>query len=243
MDACWINWAGFIFLPSLKHVQKSRRNGHRVLKILLLSRQRCGSLPSAGKIMAGNTSEDVTALLLNWQSGDDADAPAQLMPLVYDELRRVARAYLQRERADHTLQATALVHEAYLQLVDDKKVTWKDRAHFYGIAARLMRQILMQHARAHQAAKRGGPAQVKLSLEEASELSTDCAVELVALDDALEGFTKIYPRKSKVVELKFFGGMEAKQISEVLQVSEKTVLRDWNFARLWLSRELRKDAA
>ncbi len=195
------------------------------------------------KIMAGKTSEDVTALLLNWQSGDDEDAPAKLMPLVYDELRRVARAYLQREREDHTLQATALVHEAYLQLVDDKKVTWKDRAHFYGIAARLMRQILMQHARAHQAAKRGGPAQVKLSLEEASDLSTDCAVELVALDDALEGFTKIYPRKSKVVELKFFGGMEAKQISEVLQVSEKTVLRDWNFARLWLSRELRKDAA
>ena len=195
------------------------------------------------KIMAGKSSEDVTALLLNWQSGDDEDAPAKLMPLVYDELRRVARAYLQREREDHTLQATALVHEAYLQLVDDKKVTWKDRAHFYGIAARLMRQILMQHARAHQAAKRGGPAQVKLSLEEASDLSTDCAVELVALDDALEGFTKIYPRKSKVVELKFFGGMEAKQISEVLQVSEKTVLRDWNFARLWLSRELRKDAA
>jgi RNA polymerase sigma-70 factor, ECF subfamily len=198
---------------------------------------------SGQQIMAGNTSEDVTALLLNWQSGDDENAPAKLMPLVYEELRRVARAYLQREREDHTLQATALVHEAYLQLVDDKKVTWKDRAHFYGIAARLMRQILMQHARAHQAAKRGGPAQIKLSLEEASGLSTDCAVELVALDDALEGFTKVYPRKSKVVELKFFGGMEAKQISEVLQVSEKTVLRDWNFARLWLSRELRKDAA
>jgi RNA polymerase sigma factor (TIGR02999 family) len=198
---------------------------------------------SGQKIMAGKSSEDVTALLLNWQSGDDADAPAKLMPLVYDELRRVARAYLRREREDHTLQATALVHEAYLQLVDDKKVTWKDRAHFYGIAARLMRQILMQHARAHHAAKRGGSGQIRLSIEEASDLSTDCAVELVALDDALEGFTKIYPRKSKVVELKFFGGMEAKQISEVLQVSEKTVLRDWNFARLWLSRELRKDAA
>ena len=188
-------------------------------------------------------SEDITALLLNWQNGDDEDAPAKLMPLVYDELRRVARAYLQRERGDHTLQATALVHEAYLQLVDDKKVTWKDRAHFYGIAARLMRQILIQHARAHHAAKRGGAEQKKLSLEEAGELPIDCAVELLALDDALEDLTKIYPRKSKVVELKFFGGMEAKQISEVLQVSEKTVLRDWNFARLWLSRELRKDAA
>lgn len=188
-------------------------------------------------------SEDVTALLLNWQSGNDEDAPAKLMPLVYEELRRVARAYLQRERTDHTLQATALVHEAYLQLVDETKVTWKDRAHFYGIAARLMRQILMQHARARNAAKRGGADQVKLTLEEAAEVSTDCAVELLALDDALEDLTKIYPRKSKVVELKFFGGMEAKQISEVLQVSEKTVLRDWNFARLWLSRELRTDAA
>ena len=110
------------------------------------------------------SSEDVTALLLNWQNGDDEDVSARLMPLVYEELRRVARAYLQRERADHTLQATALVHEAYLQLVDDTKVTWKDRAHFYGIAARLMRQILIQHARAHHAAKRGGPEQQKLSL-------------------------------------------------------------------------------
>jgi RNA polymerase sigma factor (TIGR02999 family) len=181
--------------------------------------------------------------LLNWQSGNNEDAPAKLMPLVYEELRRLARAYLQRERSDHTLQATALVHEAYLQLVDDKQVTWKDRAHFYGIAARLMRQILIQHARAHHAAKRGGPGQQKLSLTEAGELPTDSAVELLALDDALEDLTKIYPRKSKVVELKFFGGMEARQISEVLQVSEKTVLRDWNFARLWLSRELRKDAA
>ena len=125
-------------------------------------------------------------------NGADEDAPAKLMPLVYDELRRVARAYLQRERTNHTLQATALVHEAYLQLVDDKKVTWKDRAHFYGIAARLMRQILMQHARARNAAKRGGAHQVKLTLEEAAEVSTDCGVELLALED----LTKIYPRKS-----------------------------------------------
>ena len=189
------------------------------------------------------SSEDVTELLLNWKSGHEDEAAAKLMPLVYQELRRVARSYLQRERGDHTLQATALVHEAYLHLVDDKKVTWKDRAHFYGVAARLMRQILMQHARAHNAAKRGGPEQQKLSLEEAGELASDSAVELLALDDALEDLTKIYPRKSKVVGLKFFGGMEAKQISELLQVSEKTVLRDWNFARLWLSRELRKDAA
>src|SRR4249920_636022 len=191
----------FIFvLLSLDNVKKSRQNGHRVEKILLPARGAvCQSMGKERRIMPPNleSSEDVTELLLNWQSGNDEDAPAKLMPLVYQELRRVARGYLHRERGDHTLQATALVHEAYLQLVDDKKVTWKDRAHFYGIAARLMRQILMQHARAHQAAKRGGPAQVKLSLEEASDLSTDCAVELVALDDALEDFTKIYPRKSK----------------------------------------------
>ena len=202
-----------------------------------------GSAETKAMRVNSESSEDVTALLLNWQSGSDEHVPAKLMPLVYEELRRVARAYLQRERGDHTLQATALVHEAYLHLVDDTQVTWKDRAHFYGIAARLMRQILIQHARAHHAAKRGGPDQQKLSLTEAGELPTDSAVELLALDDALEDLTKIYPRKSKVVELKFFGGMEARQISEILQVSEKTVLRDWNFARLWLARELRKDAA
>jgi len=187
-------------------------------------------------------SGEVTALLLRWHGGSDEEATAELMPLVYDELRRVARAYLQRERKDHTLQATALVHEAYLRLVDDTKLSWKDRAHFYGIAARMMRQILMQHARAHDAAKRGGPGQIKLSLDQAPDLAAESAVELVALDDVLVDFTKIYPRKSKVVELKFFGGMEAKEISEVLQVSEKTVTRDWNFARLWLSRELRSHA-
>ncbi len=191
--------------------------------------------------MPANSSQDVTALLLRWQDGDEVSA--QLMPLVYEELRRVARAYLRRERKDHTLQATALVHEAYLRLVDDAKASWKDRAHFYGIAARLMRQILLQHARTHRAEKRGGAGQIRISLDEAPEPAADCAINLIALDEALEGLTKIYPRKSKVVELKFFGGMEAKQISEMLQVSEKTVARDWNFARLWLSRELSKDAA
>ena len=192
--------------------------------------------------MESESPKDVTSLLLKWQGGDQEEVSAKLMPLVYEELRRVARSYLQRERQDHTLQATALVHEAYLRLVDETKVSWKDRAHFYGIAARLMRQILIQHARAHHASKRGGFEQVKLSLEQVPDLGTNCAVELIELDEALVDFTKIYPRKSKVVELKFFGGMEAKEISEALQISEKTVTRDWNFARLWLSRELRKDA-
>ena len=191
--------------------------------------------------MSTTSPQDVTLILKNWQAGD-ASAPEKLMPLVYEELRRLARSYLARERADHTLQATALVHEAYLHLVDDTLVTWKDRAHFYGIAARLMRRILVDHARAHNAAKRGGLEQ-KLTLDEARDLPTRNAIELVELDGALENFAQTYPRKSEVVELKFFGGLDTKQISEVLQVSEKTVLRDWSFAKLWLCRELGAHAA
>lgn len=181
--------------------------------------------------------QDVTQILKDW-SGGSQDASARLMPLVYEELRRLAREYLRRERGDHTLQATALVHEAYLRMVDEKNVSWKDRAHFYGIAARLMRQILVDHARAHNAAKRGGLEQ-KFSLDEARDLPAPGATDLVALDGALEHFAKTYPRKSEVVELKFFGGLETNEIAEVLQVSEKTVLRDWSFAKLWLCRELK----
>ena len=179
---------------------------------------------------------DVTQILRDWSEGNE-DASARLMPLVYEELRRLAREYIRRERADHTLQATALVHEAYLRMVDEKNVTWKDRAHFYGIAARLMRRILVDHARAHNAAKRGG-LERKFSLDEARDLPAPGPTDLVALDGALEDFAKTYPRKSEVVELKFFGGLEANEIAEVLQVSEKTVLRDWSFAKLWLCREL-----
>jgi RNA polymerase sigma factor (TIGR02999 family) len=124
------------------------------------------------------------------------------------------------------------VHEAYLRLVDQTQVNWKDRAHFYGIAARVMRRILVDHARAHTAAKRGGFAQ-KLSLDEARELPAKADVDVVELDGALESFARDYPRKSEVVELKFFGGLDAKEIAEVLKISEKTVLRDWNFAKLW----------
>ena len=180
--------------------------------------------------------QDVTQILKNWGDGD-ANAAERLMPLVYEELRRLARDYLRRERADHTLQATALVHEAYLRMVDDKQVSWQNRAHFYGIAARLMRRILVDHARAHNAAKRGGLEQ-KLTLDEARDLQQNDSTDLVALDGALQNFAQTYPRKSEVVELKFFGGLEAKEIAEVLQVSEKTVLRDWSFAKLWLCREL-----
>jgi len=181
-------------------------------------------------------SHEVTQILKDWSEGS-GDASARLMPLVYEELRRLAREYLRRERADHTLQATALVHEAYLRMVDETSVTWKDRAHFYGIAARLMRRILVDHARAHNAAKRGG-LERKFTLDEARDLPAPGPTDLVALDGALENFAKTYPRKSEVVELKFFGGLEANEIAEVLHVSEKTVLRDWSFAKLWLCREL-----
>jgi RNA polymerase sigma factor (TIGR02999 family) len=186
-------------------------------------------------------SDDVTQILKNWSAGD-SDAPEKLMPLVYEELRRLARRYLAYERADHTLQATALVHEAYLRLADGTRLTWKDRAHFYGIAARMMRQILVDHARVHNAAKRGG-LQQKVTLEEARELPAEGEVDLVELDGALQTFAKDYPRKSEVVELKFFGGLDAKEISEVLKISEKTVLRDWNFAKLWLCRALSENGA
>ncbi len=187
------------------------------------------------------TALDVTRVLNTWRAGDPA-AVAQLMPLVYEELRRLARNYLRRERPDHTLQATALVHEAYLRLIDADAVSWQNRAHFYGIAAKLMRRILVDHARARNASKRGGLVE-KISLDEARDLPPAAANDLVALDGALQDLTKSYPRKGQVVELKFFGGLEAKEIAEVLQVSEKTVLRDWQFAKLWLCRELSGAAA
>ena len=179
---------------------------------------------------------DVTQILQAWSDGDDT-APHRLMPIVYAELRRQAAQYLRRERADHTLQATALVHEAYLKLVDEKRVTWKNRAHFCGIAARLMRQILMEHARGHNAAKRGGGLE-KLYLEETQHLAAARAPDLVALDDALKSFATSHPRESEVVELKFFGGLDAREIAEVLKVSAKTVSRDWSFAKVWLLRQL-----
>jgi len=186
--------------------------------------------------MSNTSPQDVTRLLREISAGDP-EAPAKLMPLVYDELRRQARNYLQRDRPDHTLQPTALVHEAYLRLVQEKEVRWKDRSHFFGIAARLMRQILVNYAKAHNSAKRGAGAP-ELSLDEANILPREQSAELIALDEALQNFEQHYPRQSRVVELKFFGGMETKVIAEVLQVSEKTVMRDWTFAKLWLFREL-----
>ncbi len=178
----------------------------------------------------------VTRLLLAWSDGDAA-APDQLMPLVYEELRQLARGYLRQEGSDHTLQPTALVHEAYLRLVDATQITWQSRAHFYGIAARLMRRILVDHARRHAAAKRGGGVR-DIPLEDAGDLAREETLDLVALDGALESLAQNYPRQCEVVELKFFGGLEMREISEALQISERTVVRDWEFARFWLRREM-----
>src|SRR5437868_10859417 len=190
--------------------------------------------------MHNATRTDATRILKEWSEGDK-DAPARLMPLIYEELRRRAAEYLRHERPDHTLQATALVHEAYLKLVDQNRATWKNRVHFGSVAASLMRRILVQHARNHNAAKRGGKLE-KLYLDETRELACELPPEIVALDEALQSFTNTYPREGNVVELKFFGGLEANEIAEVLNVSTKTVLRDWKFAKLWLRRELTENA-
>jgi RNA polymerase sigma factor (TIGR02999 family) len=159
------------------------------------------------------------------------------MPLVYEELRRLARAYLRRERGDHTLQPTALVNEAYLKLVDQASVSWQNRHHFYGIAARMMRRVLVDHARERAAEKRGG-ARRRVSLEEADVTTFERAAELVALDEALQKLSAVFPRKAQVVEMRFFGGFGVDEAAEILGVSDKTVMREWESAKLWLYREL-----
>jgi RNA polymerase sigma factor (TIGR02999 family) len=158
------------------------------------------------------TKTDATQVLIDWSAGDK-EAPVRLMPLIYEELRQRAAEYLRHERPDHTLQATALVHEAYVKLVDQNRVDWKTRAHFCGVAAQLMRRVLLEHARGHNAEKRGGKWE-KLYLDETRELSDERAPDLIALDDALKSFTGTYPREGQVVELKFFGGLEANEIAE-----------------------------
>ncbi len=190
--------------------------------------------------MSTTATHNVTRLLKAWSDGS-AQAPEQLLPLIYDQLRRTAREYMRRERGDHTLQPTALVHEAYLRLTAGETIDWQDRAHFYHLAARAMRRILVDHAVAKKRLKRGGP-QERISLTQAEGLRgpepEDETVDIIALDSAIDRLKHTYARQSQVVELRFFGGMEMRDIAEVLQVSEKTVLRDWQFARLWLHREL-----
>ena len=186
--------------------------------------------------MSDELQHEVTQILHEWSDGD-ADAPARLMPLVYNELRRQARSYLAKERGSHTLQPTALVHEAYLRLVDQTRISWQNRAHFFGIAANMMRRILVDHARAHASEKRGGAA-IRLSIEDVQIPLEQRASDLIALDEALEKLVKFDERKAKIVEMRFFGGLNDEEIAEVLDVSSRTVLRDWKTARLWLFREL-----
>jgi RNA polymerase sigma factor (TIGR02999 family) len=188
----------------------------------------------------GETSGQVTELLVQWRGGDQA-ALDRLMPLVYEELRTLAQHYLRRERPDHTLQSTALVHEAYVRLVGQDSPPWQSRAHFFGIAARLMRQILVEHARAHQAAKRGGHA-FKLTLEDAVALPQTTDVDLVALDDALQRLSELDERQSRIVELRFFAGLTMEDAAEVLDISRATVAREWTIARAWLYREIARSA-
>jgi RNA polymerase sigma-70 factor (ECF subfamily) len=180
--------------------------------------------------------EDVTQILQEVRHGDK-DAPARLMPLVYDELRKLADYYLRQERTDHTLQPTALVHEAYLKLVDQTRVDWQNRAHFFGVAAQLMRRILVDYARRHQAIKRGG-FQQKLTLDEAMVYAPSRDVDLVALDDALNVLAQMDARQSRIVELRFFGGLTIEETAEALGVSPATVKADWSMAKAWLRREI-----
>jgi RNA polymerase sigma-70 factor, ECF subfamily len=181
----------------------------------------------------------VTELLRAWSDGDD-EALQRLIPLVEAELRRVARAYMGRERRGHTLQATALVNEAFLKLTDARHIRWQDRAHFVGISARLMRRVLVDHARRRGYGKRGGGAQ-RVTLHDELVASADPALDLVALDRALEALAKVDARKSRIIELRFFGGLTVDETAEVLDVSGDTVKRDWRLAKLWLLRELAGD--
>ncbi len=186
-----------------------------------------------------SSSHEVTRLLRAWSDGDQA-ALARLAPLVEAELHRLAGSYLRRERPGHTLQTTALVNEAYLRLIDDSAVQWQNRAHFYGIAAQLMRRILVDHARRRQKLKRGGnPLRVSLA-EVERKVAEEPSADIIALDEALSSLSQFDARKSQIVELKFFGGLKEEAIGEVLKIPLRTVQREWNIARAWLYNELAK---
>ncbi len=178
----------------------------------------------------------MTALLRAWSGGDEA-ALGTLTPLVYEELHRIARRYMSREQSGHTLQTTALINEAYLRLIGTRPASWENRAHFFAVCAQLMRRILTDFARSRLSRKRGADA-AHLSLDETPEIFQEESADWVALDEALGRLAALDPRKSQVVELRFFGGLSAEEAAEVLKISPKTILRDWNLARAWLLREM-----
>jgi len=183
---------------------------------------------------------EITRLLHAWRGGDDA-ALERLAPLVYGELRKIAHGYMRAEREGNTMQATALVHEAYLRLVDAGSVDWQDRAHFFAVSAQMMRRILVDAARARVREKRGGNA-AKLNLDEVPDLACGGSDDIVAVDEALEALAKLDPRKAKVIELRFFGGLSVEETAAVLRISPQSVMRDWRLARSWLIREIRGEA-
>ena len=188
--------------------------------------------------MTSLSPKEITQLLRAWSNGDES-ALAQLTPLVHAELHRLARRYLSKESPGHTLQATALVNEAYMRLIDWQNVEWQNRAHFFGVSAQLMRHILVDYARRRRSHKRGGDA-IEVSLDQAAVLSNERAADFVALDDALRSLAEFDERKSKVVELRFFGGLSIEETAEVLKVSPSTIKREWSLAQAWLYRELKR---
>ena len=195
--------------------------------------------PRRTTILGPSSTSNVTQLLLQWSQGDTAAREA-LIPLVYEELRRIARQCLASQRPGHTLQSTALVHEAYLRLVDHTSVHWENRVHFFAVAAQLMRRILVDHARKQRAAKRGG-GNLTLSLDEAVAPAAMRAVDLIALDDALTGLAALDSRQSQIVELRFFGGLSIEDTSQLLDISPATVKREWVTARAWLYQQVNQE--
>jgi len=208
------------------NVDRTAEEGYRILM----------SGPGGVSLMTEPSPQDVSQLLIEWSNGDKS-ALDKLTPLIYDELRRLAHHYMSHERTGHTLQTTALVNEAYLRLVNRKDVRWQNRAHFFAISAKLMRSILVDHARSHAYAKRGGGAP-KVALDEALIVSQERAGEVVALDDALQRLEQIDPQQSHIVELRFFAGLTIEETSAVLDLSPATIKREWNTAKAWLHREL-----
>jgi RNA polymerase sigma-70 factor (ECF subfamily) len=202
-----------------------------------------GSLVSDGSLgdrrMELPAAQQLTQLLQAWSEGHE-DALEQLMPVVYDDLHRLARRYMSDERPGHTLQPTALVNEAYMRLMDSSHPSWQSRAHFFAVCGRIMRRILVDWARSRQALKRGSNVQ-PLELEEAVAITGRPGADLVAIDDALQALAAVDLRKSQIVELRFFGGLSAKETAEVLHISEETVLRDWKLSKSWLRREMSKE--
>jgi RNA polymerase sigma factor (TIGR02999 family) len=186
--------------------------------------------------MAQPSAQEITRLLLAWGQGDQT-ALERLMPLVYGELRRLARRHMNRQRPGHTLQTTALVNEAYLRLIDSSQVQWQNRAHFFAVSAQLMRRILVDFARSRKSLKRGAEAR-QITLDDSLEVSSERGADMIALDDALNALAEMNPRQSQIVELRYFGGLSEEEIAEALKISPRTVRRDWSLARAWLYREL-----